>query len=120
MAGLTGAVVLAVAGFAAVAVAGFGAALALVPATLISAEILLKMPSPMPFTFLMSAVVLKLPFCLRYSTMAFALLGPMPDKVCNSASVAVLMLMAAQTDEVNSSANKAMNRCLIVMLLQLK
>ena len=51
--------------------------------------------------------------------MAFALLGPMPDKVCNSASVAVLMLMAAQTDEVNSNANKAMNRCFIVMLLQL-
>src|SRR4051812_18259249 len=55
--------------------------------------ILENSPVLMPFTFLMSSMDLNFPCSLRYSMMAWALVGPIPGRASNSSAVAVLMLI---------------------------
>lgn len=54
--------------------------------------------SPIPDTRIRSSTEAKAPFCVRSSIIDWAIEGPMPESVCSSAALAVLMFTSPDED----------------------
>lgn len=79
------------------------------PDTAASLPILFTIFCLIPFTPLKSLTDLNLPCSVQYLMIALAFLAPIPVKVCNSASHAVLILTAAKALKLKVSASNKLS-----------